>query len=187
MDSPLASSRLTTITFLHVNRQLQLTDVVGVETESVWNISVIGTKGKVQLAGCEVHWALTWVCVGTVPGQLEIYSCWTRPCMKDTSKEHEVKCVVNSFLEQLTSNWGVELRKGVKSEITISDTPDAENCTAMENWQPTYRFMWVPFAQSWSWAKSLKFPGRNASCLFKLKMMLSPRTIRFPTWLSELS
>ena len=50
MDSPLASS---------VNRQLQLTDNVGAETESVWNTSVIGTKGKAQSAGCEMHWALT--------------------------------------------------------------------------------------------------------------------------------
>ena len=54
-------SRLTTINInpLSVNRQLQLTDVVGAEIESVWNTSVIGTKGKVQSAGCEVHWALT--------------------------------------------------------------------------------------------------------------------------------
>jgi len=45
----------------------------------------------------------------------------------------------------------VELRKGVISEIAaISDTPGVENSTAMENWQPTYRFMCVPFAQSWS-------------------------------------
>ena len=59
MDYPLAYSHVTTITFLHVNRQLQLTDDVGAEIESVWSTSVIGTKGKVQSAGCEVHWALT--------------------------------------------------------------------------------------------------------------------------------
>ena len=67
------------------------------EVERAWNTLVISTKGSVQLAGCEVHWA----CI-----DLSLYWDSSRAArniqlldtsLKDTSEEHEVRCVVNPF------------------------------------------------------------------------------------------
>ena len=54
-ENSITSSHLATVMNPLLCRQLQLTDVVGVEIESAWNTSAIGTKGSVQLVGCEVH------------------------------------------------------------------------------------------------------------------------------------